>query len=226
MVKGNTTLQYLCQKTSVYEPTELTVTSSRYFGYPISQAVGCYGSKIELRCPSGQLIRVHAAYYGNQLSPNYCNPAMDSVCFRAASAEQVMLTCENRTRCELVVTERVLGAPCPADIASNQLLVQYQCLDAHVLEQIVEQCVSNVEVDPICPSLRQFNPTEEMTVHEQHWCEPDTMLIECDNDTTINVICTFYGIDPTRKCENQDYADAPTTCFSKSSMLKVATYNS
>lgn len=62
------------------------------------------------------------------------------------------------------------------------------------------------------------------------------MHIQCENDTVINVICTFYGIDPTLRCDDismnnnssenrasaaANYENAPTSCFSKTSMFKV-----
>lgn len=148
-----------CQNTSIYEPRVLTHSTSLYFRYPIAQTVGCYGSKLELRCPIGQHIRIHSAYYGNQLSPNYCNPTMDSVCFRSLSSDFVISTCENKTRCELLVTERLLGVPCPAEVASNQLLVQYQCLDEFVFEEINDTChdVDNTRLESICPSIEHTN---------------------------------------------------------------------
>lgn len=49
------------------------------------------------------------------------------------------------------------------------------------------------------------------------------MHIECtENNTVINIVCTFYGIDPTLRCENANYESAPTSCFSKTSMFKVS----
>jgi hypothetical protein len=139
----------------VYIPMELT--ESIYSTYPsLAQATSCYGSKLELRCPGGQFIHVYAAYYGNQPSttPNYCNPAIDVVCYRAMSCDYVIESCENRSACELVVNERVLGNPCP-DIGSNQFVVQYECLEREVIGGIVETCdtLSKAQLEPNCPII-------------------------------------------------------------------------
>lgn len=152
-----------CRQANVYEPSELTDSTSTLFGYPIVQTVSCYGSKLELRCPPSQLIRIHSAYYGSQLSPpNYCKPEMDSVCYRSMSSDFVILTCENRTECELLVNDRVLGSPCPADSGSSQLFVQYQCLDHNIYEEVASQCTESqmLKFEPICPSLEKLNSIE------------------------------------------------------------------
>ena len=58
--------------------------------------------------------------------------------------------------------------------------------------------------------------------NEQYWCEPNTMEIVCENKTLIKIVCAFYGIDPMLRCQGQDYTNAPSACYSKTSMQLVA----
>ena len=152
---------YECQRTSIYIPIELNslrASSTHYFGYPLIQTTSCYGSKLELRCALGQqFIHIYAAYYGSQQAmPNHCTGyEVDVVCYRTASCDYVIASCQNRSSCDLVVNERVLGNPCP-DLVGNQLVVQYECLDPHVFGQISATCGNNVntrQLEPNCPSI-------------------------------------------------------------------------
>ena len=128
-VKSANATRVCHQNTSIYVPKPLSLVNSYYFGYPILQTISCYGSKLELRCPKNQHLHVYAAYYGNQMNTNYCNNDLDVICFRSASYEYLIDTCQNQTFCNLLVTERVFGNPC-LDLVSNQIMVQYQCLDS------------------------------------------------------------------------------------------------
>lgn len=211
---------HVCPNTSIYVPKPLSMNNSYYWGYPILQTISCYGSKLELRCPKSQHLHVFAAYYGNQVTTNYCNNDLDIICFRSASFDYLIDLCENQTFCNLLVTERVFGNPC-LDLVSNQIMVQYQCLDADIFNQL-EECPMRADIPSNCPPLS--DPSAQF---ERYWCEPDTMQIECADETTvISIICAFYGIDPNVKCPSPSMdlnsTQLPTACFSQSSQTQVS----
>lgn len=197
-------------------PSPRKMTSSYFYGYPIFETASCYGSKIELRCARNQFIHIYSAYYGNQANTNYCNNELDIICFRSTSFNYIIENCENRTFCSILVTERVFGNPC-LDLVSNQIMIQYQCIDTGSFNLVDESCSDRKKIPSNCPSLQHSNQSEKF------WCEPDTMRIECPNGQLINILCAFYGLDPNIKCKSTANSKdmPPTSCFSKSSMEMV-----
>jgi len=91
------------------------------------------------------------------------------------------------------------------------MLVQFQCLDSKTYDRL-KSCTRNLTLKSICPI--SLNSTG--LYFEQKWCEPTTMTINCGTGFLINIICSFYGIDPNLKCDSGFYSGSPTVCYSDS----------
>ena len=110
----------------------------------------------------------------------------------------------------MLVTSTNFGDPC-VGFKNKQMMIQYQCLDFKTYNR-VKSCTRNLSRKPICPIL--LNTTN--LYFEQKWCEPTTMSINCNWGFVINIICSFYGIDPNFKCESGYYNGSPNICYSDS----------
>jgi hypothetical protein len=188
-----------CQYQYAYTPSFLTSTTIYNFNYPIFQAMGCVGNKLELRCPTSQLIHIYAAYYGLQPSTNtnYCGTNADGgpvLCYRPDSYNYLVATCENKTVCSVSVNSALFGDPC-SGYANKQYLIQYQCVDKSALISQVDACPINSTTMSICPAL-----SDPVNQQAQLWCDPTIMSIVCDSGKVISILCAWFGIDPNIQC--------------------------
>lgn len=55
-----------CPSNLFHNPSFLSIFDSFLNGFSINQEIGCYGSKIILKCPQNHFIYILAGYYGIQ----------------------------------------------------------------------------------------------------------------------------------------------------------------
>lgn len=172
----------------------LSLYSSYLYGYPIEQTISCYGSKLELRCPTGETLHILSAYYGIQpnLNLNYCSQttSIQTSCFFEETYDFIYSECENKKNCSMTVNMNYFGDPC-INSSDKQLFIQFLCLDASSFN-LVSSCVINNQTS-ICPSIGSSD-----TQYEQNWCQPSIANISCPDQTVINITCAFYGVDKSK----------------------------
>lgn len=59
-----------------------------------------------------------------------------------------------------------------------------------VLDYVTSVCPAPTQTPPICPRHT------DNTTFSQTWCDGQSMNIKCPTNTTIEIICAFYGLDP------------------------------
>ncbi|CAF0930003.1 unnamed protein product [Brachionus calyciflorus] len=211
-----------CSRISPYEPENLNFQNSYSLGQPIFQSIVCFGSKLHLKCPmQNQKIHISSAYFGIQKqTKNFCwsNPK-GLVCYRNLTLHYIQNLCENKSLCNLIVTDTYLGNPCPTqNLNHNQLLIQYQCLDDENFDLVNKKCEINKEMSPICPALKIPN------YNEKYWCEPNKANITCPYGKVINILCSFYGVDVDKKCPDSEYKGVPTKCYSENTQFIIKNF--
>ena len=143
-------------------------------------------SRLQIQCPTSQLIHVFSAYYGLQpaTNTNYCavnsygGPAL---CYRPNSFSIVASSCQGRNNCSLTITSSRFGDLC-LPYTNNQLMVQYQCVDTAAYSAI-SACPINSTALSICPAL-----TDLSTQSARLWCDPDVMTIQCSAGQVIQIV--------------------------------------
>ncbi|RNA02935.1 rhamnose-binding lectin-like [Brachionus plicatilis] len=201
-----------CPTQSIYSPKFISLTNSYNFEYPINQIIVCPGSKLELKCPSSQLLHVFSAYYGIQPDTNTfsCSKksSLHEICYFDLTFSNLTTICEKKTSCEITVNVGSFGDPC-INSKNKQLFVQYQCLDT-INYDLVNTCDLNKNKSSICPD-------KSGAQHEIMICDSKPFSIECPNGHLISILCAFYGLDPNLRCPGTFYYGAPSACYSKQS---------
>lgn len=144
-----------CPNNQVYTPNWLTYDSMYLFNYPILQVMMCKDNKIEIKCPTGQLINFYSIYFGVQPDTNdyYCgtpNPSTQPVlCLNTKSFTNLQSICQGKNVCRFQSVDTTLSSSCYG-FTNAQLLVQYQCVDSSKLSTVAS-CSKNTTIDSICP---------------------------------------------------------------------------
>lgn len=176
-------------------PLDLSLYTSYLYGYPIQQTLSCYGSKLEIRCPTSQIIHILSAYYGIQptYNLNYCSQtqSLQTACFFEETYEYIDSLCEQKQTCSMTVNLNYFGDPCIGS-SNKQLFVQFVCLDSSAYE-LVSSCPSS-NATSICPPIGN-----DEAQFEQNWCQPSIANITCPENKVINITCAFYGVDKSKK---------------------------
>ena len=122
-----------------------------------------------------------------------------TMCFRKESLNTVMTDCENKTECKIFSTVNYFGDPC-VGVKNKHLMLQYQCLDQTSLLNL-NRCPKVFKKFTVCPTL-----TNSFTQFQRQWCEPARMIIACKADKKINILCAYYGIDTSYRCDIQFFS--------------------
>ncbi|RNA20804.1 hypothetical protein BpHYR1_015227 [Brachionus plicatilis] len=204
-----------CPNNYFAEPNNLTLTDSYYFNYPVVQVIYCYGTKVSLQCPSNQVLKFLAVYYGIQpnTNTNFCRLGFvqHDACYWVP--ENIVRGCEGEQKCEIEVKDGLLGDPCKGS-NNHQLFFQYQCIDLDKFDQI-NACSKNITKKSICSPLTPG-------AQNNFWCENEVQ-INCPSGL-IRILCAFYGIDPNFKiCPKGFYTGSPDTCYSSESQAYMET---
>ena len=235
--RGNKSVDYPCPSHSPYVPMFLSKNSLTSFGYPIYQTIVCYSSNSAffINCPRNKFIHIYSAYYGIQdaTSSDICgtttglqtapSPSSSSssassssasssvLCYNQNTFDLINASCEYKQNCTLIVSTNYFGDPC-LGFRNKQMFIQYQCLDTHDVDtyRAIKECPLNGNMSRICPVVN------DTSVNEIFECT-DFLSISCPANTYIQIVCSFYGIDPVLRCAGGYYTGAPTACYLKSS---------
>ena len=138
------------------------------------------------------------AYYGIQAntmtSCNEVSGELPAANYYPSIFATVNLTCEYKNTCTIKATTNAFQvAEAWSNPYNEQLLVQYQCVDAYGLNSTIDQCNQKKNVPTICPSL-----STDVSLLEATACDTDNapLNLTCPSGQTINVECAYYGLHP------------------------------
>ncbi|CAF0770156.1 unnamed protein product [Brachionus calyciflorus] len=201
-----------CPSSSIYNPKFLSLTDSYNFNYPINQIIVCTESKLDLKCPSNQVLHIYSAYYGIQPDTNTytCNKKSTNheICYFDLTFSNLTTICEQQNSCEINVNVGSFGDPC-INSKNKQLFIQYQCIDNDNYN-LISSCELNTNKSSICPQITNGQ-------YEKINCNSNPFTIECPDDQVIKILCAFYGLDPNLRCPGTFYYGSPSACYSKQS---------
>jgi hypothetical protein len=98
-----------CPSNRVYQPSFLTTKNSYSHGYPILQAIICFGGSLDLKCPTSSYLNIYSAYYGIQHdTTTYCtrnsNTKSPSICYSSSSYDTIKYLCQEKNNCKVGAT--------------------------------------------------------------------------------------------------------------------------